>query len=84
MYCARIMAGVCLLGAAAWAAGAIEGRVIDAQGGIVPGHGSPRPLWGSGRSQLDDQFLCPSVARSRHHGRPLLGRGRHLGPNQWV
>jgi hypothetical protein len=37
MHCARIMAGVCLLSAAAWAAGTISGRVVDTQGGIVPG-----------------------------------------------
>src|SRR5689334_22180328 len=37
MYFARIMAGVCLLSAAGWASAAIEGRVMDAQGGSVPG-----------------------------------------------
>jgi len=37
MGCLRIMAGVCLLTASAWAAGTIAGRVVDAQGGIVPG-----------------------------------------------
>src|SRR5689334_19973380 len=37
MGCGRIMAGVCLLAASAWAAGTIAGRVVDAQGGIVPG-----------------------------------------------